>query len=177
MKILIISGKARHGKNTFADILQSKLESKNKKVIQMAYGDLVKYVCNKYFGATYEHNEENRYIWQNVGTNRVRENLNMPNYWVDKVCDFIKMTEGMYDYIIIIDARFINEIEIPKSIFKNVETFRVIRPNFNSGLTEKQLNHVSETQLDNYEFDNVVYNTSLEKLNTYVDNYIKKEMM
>lgn len=175
MKIIILSAKARHGKDTFYELAKEQLESKGKKVIRMAYGDLVKYVCNQYFGATYEHNEENRYIWQNVGTNRVRENLKMPTYWVDQVCNFIKMTEGMYDYVFITDARFPNEIDIPKSTFKNVITVRIQRDNFKSNLSETQLKHVSEVALDNYEFDHYIKNnSSLEAFSNKVTRFVSE---
>ena len=145
--------------------------------MRMAYGDLVKYVCSKYFGATEEHNESNRYIWQNVGTNRVRENLKMPTYWVDRVCDFIKMTEGMYDYIFITDARFPNEIDLMVERFGSdkVTAVRIVRPNFKTNLTETQLTHVSETALDSYSFNKIVSNDgslkSFEaKANSFIDS-------
>jgi hypothetical protein len=37
---------------------------------------------------------------------------------------------------------------------------RVERPNFESGLTERQKQHVSETSMDNYDFDAVIQNDS-----------------
>jgi len=42
---------------------------------------------------------------------------------------------------------------------------RVIRPDFDNGLSETQKQHPSETALDNFDFDHIIYNTgSLEDL-------------
>ena len=181
MHIILIAGKARSGKDTTATIIQQKLENLNKKVLRIAYADYLKYICKNYFGWDGNKGEQGRYILQNVGTNRVRENLKQPNYWVDRVCDIIKFTEGMYDYILITDCRFPNEIEIPKSLFKKVSSLKIIRQNFKSSLTKEQLNHPSEIALDKYEFDYIIHNDGgilqLEyKVNQLLNKIMKSEV-
>ena len=45
LKIYAISGKAQHGKDTFAEFLYQELTEKGYKVLVTHYGDLVKYIC------------------------------------------------------------------------------------------------------------------------------------
>ena len=49
MKVVCISGKARHGKDTLAGILKNYLEDSGNKVLVAHFGDLVKYICEKFF--------------------------------------------------------------------------------------------------------------------------------
>ena len=49
MKVICISGKAGHGKDTFAGFLKKSLEEQYKRVLITHYGDLIKYVCEKFF--------------------------------------------------------------------------------------------------------------------------------
>lgn len=46
MKIICISGKARHGKDTLAGILKKHLEDHGNRVLVTHFGDLVKYICS-----------------------------------------------------------------------------------------------------------------------------------
>lgn len=50
MKIVCISGKAQHGKDTTAKLLEEILEAQGNRVLIAHYGDLVKYVCKTFFG-------------------------------------------------------------------------------------------------------------------------------
>ena len=50
MKIIAISGKAQHGKDTTAGFLKSTLEADGYKVQVAHYADLLKYICKQFFG-------------------------------------------------------------------------------------------------------------------------------
>ena len=172
MKIILIGGKAQNGKDTTGNMIIEKTTKKGYKAIRMAYGDLVKYYAKQYFDWNGKKDDYGRYLLQNIGTNRVRENLNMPNYWVDRICDAIKITDGMYDYIVITDCRFPNEIDIPKQLFENTYSIKVTRPNFKSPLTKEQQLHPSEVALDKYTFDYEFINTTLDGLEKQVDKLL-----
>ena len=46
-----------------------------------------------------------------------------------------------------------------KEKFKETKTFKIVRPNFESTLSNKEKNNITETALDNYkEFDYVIEN-------------------
>ena len=83
-----------------------------------------------------------------------------------------------WDYILIPDTRFPNEIEVLKAHGFDVSTVRVNRSNYESKLTEEQLKHPSETSLDNWDFDFYINNNhALENLewmtNAVINDIIK----
>lgn len=150
MKIIAISGKARHGKTTTANMLKDIMQEDGKKAIVVSYGGYVKYISTAYYGWKGEKDEYGRTLLQNVGDglrNTVSETI-----WIDKLMSDIEMICSGYDYILIDDCRYPNEVLIPKSMF-DVICIRVIRQDFESDLTEEQLSHQSEIALDNFEFD------------------------
>jgi len=152
MKVILISGKAEHGKDTAALALKSILETKGKKVLIARYGGLVKYTCETFFDWDGKKNEKGRGLLQEVGTDGIREQY--PDFWVDYVAKIIRIFHHKWDYVLIPDCRFPNEIDYYKAdSWWNWTTLRINRPNFKSILTEEQLSHISETALDNYEFD------------------------
>lgn len=174
MKVVLISGKAQNGKDTTANILKEKLEQKNNKVLITHFGDLVKFVCEKYFDWDGQKDERGRAILQRIGTNVIREQN--PDYWVDFVINLLSILkeEGKWDYVLIPDARFHNEIQkFEDKKDWDVVSVRVNRLNFVSTLTQEQKNHPSETALDDYVFDYVIYTENgIDKLEIEVDKFI-----
>lgn len=147
--IILISGKACHGKDTFAKFLKEGLENKGKRVLICHYGDLLKFIAKAYLGWNGKKDEEGRKLLQQVGTGLIREKE--PNFWVDFVIKMLRYFGYMYDYVLIPDVRFPNEVDKVKEAFgDNVFHFRVVRPAFISDLTPEQLKHPSETALDDY---------------------------
>ncbi len=155
-KVLLFSGKALSGKDTCVGFAKKHFEGQNKKVVRLAFGDLVKFVAEKYFSWNGEKDEIGRSLLQYVGTDKAREI--MPNIWVDMVIMIAKGLFHDYDYILISDCRFINEIDRWKSQGFNTISIRVNRHNFNNGMTDEQKQHLSETSLDDYKFDYYVNN-------------------
>lgn len=161
-KVICISGKAGHGKDTFGQYLYEDLISLNKSARIFHFADLVKFICKQYFDWNGEKDEAGRHLLQYIGTDVIR-NQN-ENYWVDFIINLLTMLDGTWDYIVIPDCRFPNEADRFKdSIFKTY-IVRVNRPDYVSTLTEEQQKHTSETAMDNYDFDKVVFNNSLADL-------------
>jgi hypothetical protein len=156
IKILAVSGKAQHGKDTFANILYEELTNTGHRVLLTHYADLLKFICKSLFNWDGQKDEKGRHILQYVGTDVVRKER--PDYWVEFVIDMIDLFGENWDYVIIPDTRFPNEIDKLKEHFNNVTHLRVVRPNFESTLTDEQKKHPSETALDNVEPDYVVRN-------------------
>ena len=174
MKVLCISAKAQHGKDTAAGLIKDYLESYGNKVLITHYADLVKFVCTKFFNWDGQKDEKGRTLLQYVGTDVVSSQ--QPSYWVDFVISILKFFENEWDYVIIPDCRY--PIEVSK-MGDNFHTtlLRVERPNFESGLTLKQLQHPSEIAMDDYPYDAIIYNDSdlesfKEKLIWFTNNYL-----
>lgn len=158
MKVIVISGKAQHGKDTTAGFMKEFLEARGKKVLICHYGDLVKYVCKTFFNWDGQKDEKGRTLLQYVGTDLIR-NVE-PDYWVGFIESILNLCayEAGWDYVLIPDCRFPNEVEYLRDNGQEVIHVRVIRQNFVSPLTEEQQKHPSETALDGYPYDYMLFN-------------------
>lgn len=145
MIVIPISGKAGHGKDTIAGFIKEELEKRGKTVLITHYGDLLKYICKQFFGWDGQKDEAGRSMLQYVGTDVIRKQE--PDYWVDFIIHFLRLFNGEWDYVLIPDARFPNEVYKIRDKFPSIH-LRIIRPGF-SMLTEEQQKHKSETALDN----------------------------
>lgn len=146
MKVIPISGKAGHGKDTLAGYMKAALESQGKQVLITHYGDLLKYICKQFFDWNGEKDEKGRTLLQHVGTEVVR--AKRPDYWVDFVREFLLLFQDEWDYVLIPDTRFPNEI-VKLAPLKVID-IRINRPGFNM-LTKEQQKHISETALDDWD--------------------------
>ena len=97
MHIICVSGKAQHGKDTCAGIMQRLLEERGKKVRVIHYADLLKYLCKTYFDWNGEKDDYGRTLLQRVGTDTIR--AQKPDYWVNFVIDFLKLFPNEWDYV------------------------------------------------------------------------------
>lgn len=168
-KIILISGKARSGKDTFAQLFKENAEKDNKKCLIIKYGDILKFVCSKYFNWNGEKDEAGRTLLQQVGTNLIRKNNS--DTWVNCIIELVKGLRTEFDYVLIPDVRFYNEIikwkeqefdcvTVRINRWKETENRKIVA--FDNGLTEEQKNHPSETALDNYNFDYNIDNCEYE---------------
>lgn len=156
MKVICISGKAQHGKDTTATILREELETLGYSVIVTHYADLLKHICRMFFGWNGKKDEAGRQILQYVGTDVVRKQR--PDFWVDFIISVLELFNSEWDYVLIPDCRFPNEIDAMQNAGFNTTSLRITRLNFESPLTEAQQQHPSETALDDYGFDHTIHN-------------------
>lgn len=159
MKIVCISGKARHGKDTLAGFLKDCFEERGERVLIAHYGDLVKYVCKTFFGWDGKKDEQGRTLLQRVGTDTIR--AKDQTFWVDFVVDILGFFPDEWDWVLIPDCRFPDEITRMyrlRSDTTQVYNIRINRENFQTDLTEEQQAHPSETALDDYAFELTITN-------------------
>ena len=167
MQIIVISGKARHGKDTVAGIMKDVFEGWGKRVLVVHYGDLLKFICTIFFGWDGVKDEQGRHMLQYVGTDIIRRPK--PDYWVDFVMDMLRMFNDRWDYVIIPDCRFPNEVN--RLVEEGFDTthIRVIREQFSSTLPEEQQQHLSEIALDDVTPDVILKNNgTIEELRELV---------
>ena len=146
-KVICIGGKAQNGKDTSAVVFSQVLTDRGNKTLIVHYADLLKFICRTYFGWDGSKDEAGRTLLQRVGTEVVREHV--PDYWVDFVIGLVKLFPDEWDYIIIPDTRFPNELHKWKASGFDSVYVRVQRENFESPLTPEQQLHRSEIALDN----------------------------
>lgn len=154
--VITLTGKARCGKDTFANLLLDQLP----KSIKLNYADYLKLLANKLYGYTEDEKAKYRTQLQTLGTEIVR--TNNPDFWCDLVLSSFDVLGDNVDYLIVADARFPNEIYLDKwkDKFQIINLF-IERPQEN-GLTEEQKNHPSETEMDAIPKEDftIIYNTS-----------------
>lgn len=150
------------------------MEARGDEVLITHYADLLKYVCEKFFGWDGNKDEFGRSLLQYVGTNKVRAAI--PTFWVDFIVKILSIFRNEWDYVIIPDCRFINEYEIPDQYWNTI-LVRVVRDGNYSELTSEQQQHISEIELDNYPCYDIIYNNQgLDDLKQSVSNFVRTRL-
>ena len=171
MQVILVSGKAQNGKDSTAFMMKELLEKQQKKVLIIHYADNLKLFAKNYFGWNGIKDESGRKLLQWLGTDVVRKNYK--DTWVDMIIALLKGIKTLYDYVIIPDVRFPNEIDKMCDNF-NCITVRVIRPDFDNGLTDEQKNHPSEVALKDYPMEYELINDGdLKKLFETTRTFLK----
>lgn len=170
MKVVLISGHAQNGKDACANIIKGCLVRSGKKVLVCHYGDLLKYICKTFFEWDGLKDNRGRTLLQYVGTDVIR--AKREDYWVDFITGILGLFQNEWDYVLIPDTRFPNEVERMKEQFDTTH-IRVERKHFKSPLSLEQQSHPSETALDSCVPDVLVQNDgSLEDLHKKIEEMI-----
>lgn len=173
MKVICISGKAQHGKEETAIAMSAALKSRGNSVLITHYADLLKYICKNFFEWDGQKDERGRELLQTLGTNTIR--FQNPGYLVNFLADSLGWSSDLWDYVLIPDCRFPNEIDVLKERGFDTVHVRVIRDGFESPLTEEQQRHASETALDDAPCDYYINNIgSLDDLRWSVELFVKE---
>lgn len=171
-KIYVLSGKAKSGKNYVGEMIEK--NSSNPISISYAYylKDYTKRILN------WDGSEETkpREFLQQLGIELIQKEISKMML-IDRVKQDIEVFSYFYDTIIITDARLKEEVEMPKKYFSNVTTIRIIRTDYEDGLTELQKKHVTETGLDTYtNFDYTIENHNDDVLKEEVLRILKEDV-
>lgn len=174
MQTILISGKAGHGKDTVAKMIKKELENKGQTVLIIHFGDPVKWFAREYYNWDGNKDEHGRNLLQYIGTEMMRHYDKF--YWGRMISEFIAANHD-FDWAIIPDWRFFSERESIQRENRPVYSVRVsrfngIEPYINPNMTEQQLQHISETELDDCAFDFYLTNDTLENLKYKVHDLI-----
>lgn len=163
MTVVLVSGYATSGKDTFSDMLIRRIPGAKK----YPFARELKIIAAEHFGWDGKKDERGRRLLINIGRTGREYNINL---WVDKVIDKIKAE--LPALAVVSDWRFKNEFYRMVEIFgrENVITVRVIRDGI------QMIYDPSEMDLDDFhEFDCFVYNNgTLEELQTIVERYVEE---
>lgn len=172
--IYLISGKARHGKDTTAAMIKKYYEEKDKKVINLQYSSYIKEYAKKISNWDGSEETKPRELLQQLGTEIIRTKIDSL-FFVDAIIKDMKVYSYFFDVIVVSDIRTPEEIDYPKNSFKNAFSINVRRTNFDNGLTEEQKKHYTEIALDNYDkFDYIIMNDgNMEELNEKIRNILE----
>ena len=167
MKIILIGNKAQHGKDTFAAMLQEELVKKGNSCHIIHFADCLKFVCKEFFEWDGEKNAYGRALLQSVG-NEMREVDE--HFWTDFVARYLKYDQA--DFVLIPDWRHQEEHThmLEYYDYNDIITVNIMRyidentPFVTPGMSEAQLKHKSEIDLDGYLCHYTILNINLEEL-------------
>lgn len=175
-KIILISGKARSGKDYCAKLLKDKLETEGFKVIIDRFAKYIKSYLKDYYGWNGVKDEEYRHKLQWLGTERIKQDLNFKSFHAKRLSEDFQIFEDEFDYFIVPDTRFPDEIYTMLSAFgkDKVITIRINRIDKDVTKDLGELSkHSSEVALDDFKFDYMITNNGDESFERAVDDLIE----
>ena len=165
MKIFVIGGKAKSGKNTFATFLREELKNYNYKPCVMHLTNPLYSYAQNYFEWNENSDEKPREFLQKMGIEIIKEKLGKQTFLLDRLSEDIEILSEFFDTFIIADARLKEEFTYLTEKYRDVITIKLERDNYENNLTISEKAHITEKDLDNYNnFDYFVKNTSLKDL-------------
>ncbi len=166
-KLIGLSGYARSGKDTVADFLvanhgftkvsfaqpmRDALYALNPKIdYDLRLQEIIDFWGWDGYKAS-EHGDEIRALMQRLGTDVARKQW-YEGFWVDLAIDKALELLDTGKNVVFTDARFPNEAEMIK--YYDGQVWRIERDGVGAANA-----HVSETALDTYGFDRIIYNNS-----------------
>ena len=162
MKIYVISGKAKSGKNTFGNLIKEELKNYGYKPCVMHITEPLYSYARNYFEWNERTNEKPREFLQKMGIEIIKEKLGKQTFLIDRLIEDIEILSIFFDTFIITDARLKVELEKLKEKYADVKTIHIIRQNNDNDLSEAEKKHIPEIDLDDYRnFDYKILNTSI----------------
>ena len=176
MKIFVIGGRAKSGKNTFGEFLREELKDYGYRPCVMHITEPLYSYARTYFNWDDKKDDKPREFLQKMGIEIIRDKLGKQDFLLNRLFEDIEILENFFDAFIITDARMIREFEVIKKKYDDVVTIKLERHNYDDKLTEEEANHVTEKEIDQYEnFDYVIENRSLADLENAAIEVIRNE--
>lgn len=170
-KIFIITGKARSGKHEVSKIIEEYYNEM--KSITISFGYYIKDYAKRI--SSWDGSEETkpRELLQKLGIELIKNKIDN-KLFIKRIIEDIEIFSYFYDIIIVNDARLLDEIATLKQKYNNSVTIKIER-NSDNGLTEEQKNHITETELDDYnDYDYLIQNNDYNELKNNVIEILKE---
>ncbi len=176
MKIYLIAGKAKCGKNTFGCYLREELKNYGYKPCVVGITAPLYYYAQNYFDWSPNTDDKPREFLQRMGTEIIKEKLGKKTFLLDRLKEDIDIMQEFFDTFIVTDVRYPEEIEYFKEKYQDVCTIKLIRTNYEDELTANERVHITETAMENFDdFNYIVENESLESLKNTAHIIAKSE--
>lgn len=173
--IFLIAGRARSGKSSVGEVIKRYYEKLNKKVIISQYTKYLKMYIENITGKIIDDNNKPRDLLQDLSRELIKKELGKDDFFINRQLDDLEIYSYFADVIIITDVRFKKEIDAVKEKFSKAISIGVVRENYESDLSYKQQNDITETSLDNYsEYDYKIINNKNIDLEYDVLNILDK---
>lgn len=171
LTIYLISGKARHGKTTTANMIKDYYKERGKKSIVTSYGKYIKMFAKEISDWDGSEATKPRDLLQSLGTGVIREKLGKNDFFVKRLDEDLDVYNEFAMAVMIDDVRLPIEIEYFKERYpERIKSIHIVRTNFETELNAKQQSHITEVGLDGYDdYDYTIMNDgTLDDLRTKV---------
>lgn len=176
MKVYVIGGKAKSGKNTFGEYLREELKKYGYKPCVMHITEPLYSYARNYFEYDETKDQKPREFLQKMGIEIIKDKLQKKTFLIDRLKEDIEILSNFFDVFIITDARLKIEFEELKNTYHNVVTIKLIRENYEDFLTPEERDHITETEIDELKiFDYTIKNTNLQELQHQAEEIIQIE--
>ncbi len=164
MKIFLIGGKANSGKDSTADGITKYYREKGKDVVNIQIAYYIKMYAKQIAKWDGDNETKPRQLLQDLGTELIRKQID-EYFFIKRILQDIDIYSRYFDVITISDGRLPEEFEEITKAYPETVTVHVTRPGYVSHLTKGQKAHLTETLVDdiNYEYE-IVNDGTLEDL-------------
>ncbi len=176
MKIYVIGGAAKSGKNTFGTYLREEAKKYGYKPCVMQITEPLYCYARTYFDWDFQNGEKPREFLQKMGIEIIKNKLKKETFLLDRIAEDIEILSNFFDVFIITDARLAMEFQYFKRNYSDVVTIRLSRKQYDNGLSEEEKNHITEQEIQNLkDFDYEIENISLESLKRAAQEIVEQE--
>lgn len=176
MKVFVIGGKARSGKNTFGEYLREELKYYGYKPCVMHITEPLYGYARNYFEWNELEDEKPREFLQKLGIEIIQEKMGKKDFLLNRLYEDIDILSNFFDSFIITDARLVKEFTNIKKRYPDVVTIKLERNNYDDQLTDEEKKHKTEKEIDKYkDFDYIIENKSLKDLKTSAIEVVRNE--
>lgn len=177
MKLYIIGGKAKSGKNTLGKFLREELKEYGYRPCVMHLTSPLYAYAENYFEWNEHSHEKPREFLQKMGIEIIKEKLGKKTFLLDRLSEDIEILSEFFDVFIIVDARLKQEFQYFEEKYEDVTKIKIERKNHIDNLSPEEKEHITETDLDDYNnFDYKIENTSIVDLKEEAKNIIKSKV-
>ena len=165
MKIFLIGGKANSGKDSTADyITKYYREKKHLDVVNIQIAYYIKMYAKQIAKWDGDNETKPRQLLQDLGTELIRKQID-EYFFIKRILQDIDVYSRYFDVITISDGRLPEEFRGIKKAYPETISLHVTRPGYVSHLTKDQKAHLTETLVDDIEYDfDIVNDGTLEDL-------------
>ena len=151
LTIYLISGKARHGKTTVANMIKDYYKKDNLLGVVTSFNRYIKMYAKDISDWDGSDDTKPRKLLQLLGTEIIRGKLGKNELFVKRIDEDLDVYNEFAVAVMVDDVRLPFEIEYFQEKYPNkVRNIHIERPNFESGLNDSQRAHITEVGLDNY---------------------------
>ena len=176
MKLYVIGGKAKSGKNTFGKFIREELKEYGYKPCVMHLTTPLYSYAENYFEWNEHSDEKPREFLQKMGVEIIKEKLGKKTFLLDRLSEDIEILSEFFDTFIIVDARLKEEFEYLKNKYEDVVSIKLTRTNYKNNLSDTENKHITEIDLEDYEdFDYDITSSGIVELKEMAKAIITEE--